>query len=414
MFASEFLFCGKEDSGNNFARGYNSTGRLMIEQVSDGIRKQVDKCENLDGFVIPHSVAGGTGSGIGALLLEQLARDYKKKIKVGLDIYPSAHLSTCVMEAYNTMLATSGLIENTDISLVLDNEAIYKVCKTHLGIPSPKESNLNRLIAKVTSSFTSFLRFANNSEVSLQDMHTYLVPFPRLHFIATGMAPILSLTKKESVIVEEVTTTSGSGFRAAATLPNHNEENKSNENNNNNNNNNGNDVLQITEECINPRQWFVEYKQFDPIKDIYMSIYLNYRGEVKSKEANSAIMSIKEHKKATLVGWSPACFKIGLCNVPAATLPDDDVAPASKTVTMIANNAGMHRMLVKRICLPFDLMYSLRSFVHWYVYEALEESELFSARENMGFLERDYSDVVTEYPFDDDNDELEEFNHNYF
>jgi tubulin alpha len=36
-----------------------------------------------------HSVGGGTGSGLGSLLLERLSVDYGKKSKLGYTIYPS-------------------------------------------------------------------------------------------------------------------------------------------------------------------------------------------------------------------------------------------------------------------------------------------------------------------------------------
>ena len=38
----------------------------------------------------------------------------------------------------------------------------------------------------------------------------------------------------------------------------------------------------------------------------------------------------------------------------------------------------------------FDLMFSKRAFVHWYVSEGMEEAELEDARDDMVTLERDY------------------------
>ena len=82
IFHPEFLLGGKEDAANNFARGHYTVGKEMIDKVNDRLRKLVDNCDNVQGFVINHSVGGGTGSGLGALMLERIAVDYRKKSKV--------------------------------------------------------------------------------------------------------------------------------------------------------------------------------------------------------------------------------------------------------------------------------------------------------------------------------------------
>ena len=80
MFHPEFLLAGKEDAANNFARGHYTVGKEIIDKVSDRLRKLVDNCSNVQGFVINHSVGGGTGSGLGALILERIAVDFRKKV----------------------------------------------------------------------------------------------------------------------------------------------------------------------------------------------------------------------------------------------------------------------------------------------------------------------------------------------
>ena len=44
-----------------------------------GLRKLADNCTGLQGFMVFNACGGGTGSGLGCLLLERLSVDYGKK-----------------------------------------------------------------------------------------------------------------------------------------------------------------------------------------------------------------------------------------------------------------------------------------------------------------------------------------------
>ena len=71
---------------------------------------------SLQGFLVFHSVGGGTGSGLGSLLLERLSVDYGKKSKLGFTVLPAPQVSTAVVEPYNTILSTHSLLEHMDVS----------------------------------------------------------------------------------------------------------------------------------------------------------------------------------------------------------------------------------------------------------------------------------------------------------
>ena len=84
LFWSQYLLHGYEDAANNYARGRYSVGRDIIDKVNRALRKLVEQCDSLQGFIINRSVGGGTGSGLGDLLLERITaqRSYSKKSKV--------------------------------------------------------------------------------------------------------------------------------------------------------------------------------------------------------------------------------------------------------------------------------------------------------------------------------------------
>merc|ERR1712141_795948 len=87
LFHPEQLISGKEDAANNYARGHYTVGKEMVDIVLDRIRKLAVQCTGLQGFLIFHSFGGGTGSGLGCLVLERLSVDYGKKSKLSFTVW---------------------------------------------------------------------------------------------------------------------------------------------------------------------------------------------------------------------------------------------------------------------------------------------------------------------------------------
>lgn len=83
------MISGFESAANNFARGYYTNGRELSYTIFERIRKIVDGCPSLAGFIIFHSFGGGTGSGLSSLLIQHLSEEYPKKAKIEFVVYPS-------------------------------------------------------------------------------------------------------------------------------------------------------------------------------------------------------------------------------------------------------------------------------------------------------------------------------------
>ena len=94
---------------------------------------------------------------------------------------------------------------------------LYDICRRNLDIERPTYTNLNRLLGQVISSLTASLRFDGALNVDITEFQTNLVPYPRIHFMLTSYAPIISAEKAyhEQLSVAEIT---NSVFEPAAMM----------------------------------------------------------------------------------------------------------------------------------------------------------------------------------------------------
>jgi len=353
---TSFVF-GQTGAGNNWAKGHYTEGAELIETVLDVVRKEVENCECIQGFQVTHSLGGGTGSGMGTLLISKIREQYPDPMLCTFSVFPSPKVSDTVVEPYNATLSVHQLIETASEVMVKDNEALYNICSNTLKIKDPGYENLNHLVSACMSGITCCLRFPGQLNSDLRKLATNLIPFPRLHFFMTGFSPLTSAKSKS--------------YRAV-------------------------NVAELTQQMFEPRNMMCEA---DPKMGRYLTASAQFRGNMSTKEVDEQMMSVQNKNSAYFVEWIPNNIKSSVCDIPPKDL--------EMSVTFLGNTTAIQDMF-KRINTQFTAMYRRKAFLHWYTGEGMDEMEFTEAESNMTDLISEYQQYQDETLDDDDFDDEDE------
>ena len=151
VFRPDNFVFGQSGAGNNWAKGHYTEGAELVDSVLDVVRKESESCDCLQGFQLTHSLGGGTGSGMGTLLISKIREEYPDRIMNTYSVVPSPKVSDTVVEPYNATLSVHQLVENTDETFCIDNEALYDICFRTLKLTTPTYGDLNHLVSLTMS-----------------------------------------------------------------------------------------------------------------------------------------------------------------------------------------------------------------------------------------------------------------------
>ncbi len=89
VFRPDNFVFGQSGAGNNWAKGHYTEGAELVDSVLDVVRKESESCDCLQGFQLCHSLGGGTGSGMGTLLISKIREEYPDRIMNTFSVVPS-------------------------------------------------------------------------------------------------------------------------------------------------------------------------------------------------------------------------------------------------------------------------------------------------------------------------------------
>jgi len=347
LFKPDNFVFGASGAGNNWAKGHYTEGAELIEEALDVIRKEVENCDCPQGFQICHSLGGGTGSGMGTLLLLKLRDAYPDRILATFSVYPSPKVSDTVVEPYNAVLSSHQLLENSDETFIIDNEALYNISHNVLKQNAPTYADLNYLISCVMAGITASLRFPGKLNGDLRKLGVNLVPFPRLHFFLVSQAPLSSKDNSQYALIN---------------------------------------VQELCNQSFSPRNFFSNVK---PDDGKYMTAALVFRGGMSTQEVDQVIEKRQTDNADDFVEWIPNNMKSSVVEVPAKVPTDNGIVEGKNSCTFVSNTTAL-KGIFQRLATQFGAMYKRKAFLHWYKGEGMDEMEFQEADKNV-------RDLITEY-----------------
>jgi tubulin beta len=339
IFKPDNFVFGASGAGNNWAKGHYTEGAEIIEEVLEVLRKEVENCDCPQGFQICHSLGGGTGSGMGTLLLLKIRDSYPDRMNCTFSVFPSPKVSDTVVEPYNAVLSSHQLLENSDETFIIDNEALYNISNNILNNNSPTYADLNELIGQVVCGITASLRFPGQLNGDIRKLAVNLVPFPRLHFFLVSQAPLVSQKNKSYVKLN---------------------------------------VQELCTQMYQEKNFYANVKKEDG-KSIACTMI--FRGELSSSEIDTAVADLQDKHDSQFVEWIPNNVKTSVV----------DIGPTTSAVsaTFVCNSTSL-KGIFQRLATQFGAMYKRKAFLHWYKGEGMDEMEFQEADKNI-------RDLITEY-----------------
>ncbi|OMJ66637.1 hypothetical protein SteCoe_36460 [Stentor coeruleus] len=344
LYNPDMLISSKEDSGGVFCK--IMCDYVKIDLYMEKLRILAEACDNLQGFSLYFATGGGSGSGISSMILERINSEYENKNIISFPIYPSPEVPKGTLDYYNSAFVTDFLIKYSNSVIVLDNKALYSICKNELQISAPTFTQLNNVASLTINSITSNFRFPNTHFSSLHDISQLLSQNNR-NFLTTSFTPISNIDFSD-ISIENLTD------------------------------------LALSERYSNVGFYKGQSKSY--------ACSITYRGDVDINEIQKTIKTCYDKKIIDFVNESYNKLSYGINSDKPKVFDDMEIFPMDRSVCVM-NNSQKIKGLFNKIEKIVTFLYSKRAFVYHYCSSGMEEGEFSESVERLVYLRELYEDT---------------------
>ena len=351
LFDAQRYVTSSGGSGNNWAEGHIGYGPEYEEAILDAVRVAAEACDSLQSFFIIHSLGGGTGSGLGTYVLGRLADAYPDVIRFASVVFPSDD-DDVITSPYNSVLALNELTEHADCVMPIANSSLASMAalwdsakaktrgKAAAGGDSSAWGTMNAIGASLLTHLTASMRFEGSLNIDLNEITMNLVPFPRLQYLLSSLAPL---------------TPPGADVRLQTRSLN-----------------------QMFTDALSPHQLM----PVDPKRSTFLACAFMMRGDVTISDAIRTVERVRN--TLCTAHWNPDAFKLGLCDVPPAG--------QKYSVLTLANNCAI-RHPFRDLMTRFMKLYRARAHVHHYTKAGMDEAQMHHAAVSLDTLCNEYESL---------------------
>jgi tubulin epsilon len=378
LFDEQQLISDVSGSGNNWAHGHEVYGKKYANAILESIRRAAECCDSLQSFFLIHSMGGGTGSGLGTYILEQLKDNFEDVYRFTTAVFPSED-DDVITSPYNSVLALRELVEHADCVLPIDNQSLYDLTKksnelmektnryrnlrssssfefnpsTNIVANNAKKESrkpfdqMNNIAANLLTNLTCSMRFEGNLNVDLNEITMNLVPYPKLHFLLSSVSPLI-LPKDIGVAPRSIDA--------------------------------------MFSEVISKE---FQLMKSDPKHSKYLAMGLLVRGDIEISDINRNIVKLRN--EIDMIYWNEDGFKVGSCSMPPVNQP--------YSLLCLANNCCI-KDTFSEMEGRFMKLYKKKAHLHHYT-EYMELSQFQNSLESLKSLIDEYNILQNATPPED-------------